>query len=323
MENIDILMATYNGEKYVRAQIESILKQSYKNFRLLISDDCSKDGTRKILEEYSQKDNRILIFFQEKNLGVVKNFEFLLNKVENKYFMFSDQDDFWYENKIELSIKRMQETNSDLIYTDLEVVDDDLKTINNSYWKLKGLYNKIIKYNNFEALYLNNFITGCTMLVKSEWISQILPFPKNTKYLLHDYWTSIIVSQNGKIEYLSQPTIKYRQHTNNSVGIRTKSEELKKLEDIRKLFLDVKLEHFKIFVENENKFNSEKIKKLNSKSLKYFEKLENKKGIYLFNIRLFFKLYKYESFGYKIKNLIILHFPGIVCKIFNKIKENK
>ena len=161
------------------------------------------------------------------------------------------------------------------------------------------------------------------MLVKSEWISQILPFPKNTKYLLHDYWTSIIVSQNGKIEYLKQPTIKYRQHTNNSVGIRTKSEELKKLEDIRKLFLDVKLEHFKIFVENENKFNSEKIKKLNSKSLKYFEKLETKKGIYLFNIRLFFKLYKYESFGYKIKNLIILHFPGIVCKIFNKIKENK
>ena len=79
MENIDILMATYNGEKYVRAQIESIIKQSYKNFRLLISDDCSKDGTRKILEEYSQKDNRILIFFQEKNLGVVKNFEFLCN----------------------------------------------------------------------------------------------------------------------------------------------------------------------------------------------------------------------------------------------------
>lgn len=323
MENIDILMATYNGEKYIKKQIESILNQTYKNFRLLISDDCSTDNTKKILEQFSKKDDRIIIFSQEKNLGVVKNFEFLLNKVENEYFMFSDQDDFWYENKIELSLNKMKETNADLIYTDLEVVDEELQTINNSYWKLKGLYRKITKYNNFEAIYLNNFVTGCTMLVKSKWIPKILPFPEKTKYLLHDYWVSINISQNGKMEYLNMPTIKYRQHTNNSVGIKTKSEELQKFEEIRNLFLEVKLEHFKVFVNNENLFNSENVKKLNKQALKYFENLSNKKSIYLSNIGLFLKLYKYENFGYKIKNLIILHFPGLVGKIFNKIKEYK
>ena len=80
MEEIDILMATYNGEKYLREQIDSILNQTYSKFRLLISDDCSQDKTREILKEYEEKDKRITVFYQEKNLGYVKNFEFLLRK---------------------------------------------------------------------------------------------------------------------------------------------------------------------------------------------------------------------------------------------------
>ena len=80
MEEIDILMATYNGERYLREQIDSILNQTYSKFRLLISDDCSQDKTREILKEYEEKDKRITVFYQEKNLGYVKNFEFLLRK---------------------------------------------------------------------------------------------------------------------------------------------------------------------------------------------------------------------------------------------------
>ncbi len=80
MEEIDILMATYNGERYLREQIDSILNQTYSKFRLLISDDCSQDKTREILKEYEEKDKRIIVFYQEENLGYVKNFEFLLRK---------------------------------------------------------------------------------------------------------------------------------------------------------------------------------------------------------------------------------------------------
>ena len=149
---VDILLATYNGEKYLKPQLDSILKQTYSNFRLLISDDDSSDKTKEILKEYAKKDKRIILYFQEKNLGVIKNFEFLLKNVENEYYMFSDQDDIWKEDKIEKSINHIKETDSDLVYSDLEVVDENLNVIYSSYWKLKGIYNKIKKYNNFESL---------------------------------------------------------------------------------------------------------------------------------------------------------------------------
>ena len=97
---IDILMATYNGEKYLQEQIDSILEQSYGNFRLLISDDMSQDGTREILNKYVEKDKRVVVFLQEKNLGVMQNFEFLMKQVESEYFMFSDKDYVWQKDKI-------------------------------------------------------------------------------------------------------------------------------------------------------------------------------------------------------------------------------
>lgn len=316
MKKVDILLATYNGEQYLREQLDSILSQTYNEFRLLISDDSSTDNTREILEEYTEKDKRIIVFCQDKNLGVIKNFEFLLNKVENEYYMFSDQDDIWKENKIEKSIKCLEETNSDLIYTDLEVVDENLNVIYESYWKLKGIYNKIKKYNNFESLYLNNFVTGCTMLSKKELINEILPLPNISKFVLHDYWIPLILSQKHKITYIEEPLIKYRQHKNNKVGSKKKTDELKNFEEIRDLFINVKKEHFKVFIENEDKFVDEKIKKLNKEALAYYEMLEKKKNINFRKWGLFIKLYKYEGLIYNLENFLILNIPCLVRFIF-------
>lgn len=324
IEVVDILLATYNGEKYLEAQLESILNQTYSNFRLLISDDCSSDNTKKILEKYKEKDNRIITFFQEKNLGVIKNFEFLLKQVENKYYMFSDQDDIWKKNKIEKSIKKMEEFNCDLVYTDLEVVDENLNVIYSSYWKLKGIYKKIKKYNNFESLYLNNFITGCTIISKKEFIEKVLPLPNTSKYVLHDYWIPLIISQYGKIDYIEEPLIKYRQHKNNKIGSKKRSDEIDKLDDIRKLFIEVKKEHFKVYIENEEKFINNKTRKLNKLALKYYEMLETKNNFNFKNWGLFFKLYKYEEFVYKMQNFVILNLPCIARILFKfKNKSNK
>lgn len=320
MEKVDILLATYNGEQYLREQLNSILSQSYSNFRLLISDDLSTDSTREILAEYVEKDKRIIIFNQEKNLGVVKNFEFLLKKVENKYYMFSDQDDIWKENKIEKSIKVLEETNSDLVYTDLEVVDENLNVTYESYWKLKGIYNKIKKYNNFESLYLNNFVTGCTILSKKELIKEVLPLPNTSKFVLHDYWIPLILSQKHKITYIEEPLIKYRQHKNNKVGSKKKTDELKSFEEIRNLFINVKKEHFTVFIENEDKFIDEKIKKLNKEAIEYYEMLEKKKNINFRKWGLFIKLYKYEGFIYNLENFAILNLP-IIAKFLIRFKN--
>ena len=104
-DTIDILLPTYNGEKYLKEQIDSILNQTYKNIRLIISDDCSKDSTPKILEEYREKDERIELYLQKENIGVVKGIEFLLKKVKSNYYMLADQDDVWLPMKVEKSIE--------------------------------------------------------------------------------------------------------------------------------------------------------------------------------------------------------------------------
>ena len=152
-EKIDILLATYNGEKYLREQIESILHQTYKNIHLIISDDKSTDNTREILKEY-EKYNNIDIYYQEKNLGYVKNFEFLLKKVENKYYMLSDQDDVWLKEKVEKSIDTLKKNDADLVFGDLEVVDENsaIELINDHYKKIdKSIYEKY-KYDLNEVI---------------------------------------------------------------------------------------------------------------------------------------------------------------------------
>lgn len=114
-EQIDILMATYNGEKYLKEQIESILNQTYKNIRLVISDDCSKDRTRKILKQYEQ-DKRIEVHYHEKNQGYIKNFEYLLKQVKNDIYMLSDQDDVWLPEKVEKSYKTLIDNDADMAF---------------------------------------------------------------------------------------------------------------------------------------------------------------------------------------------------------------
>lgn len=320
MDKIDILLATYNGQEFLREQIDSILNQSYQDFNLIISDDSSEDETYKILKEYEKKDSRIRLFRQEKNLGLIQNFEFLLKQVTSDYFMFSDQDDIWKENKIEKSINKLKQEKAALVYTDLEIVDKNLEIIYPSYWKYKNIYKKIKKYNNFEALYLNNFVTGCTILAKSNYIKDIVPLPKTSKFMLHDYWTALVIASKDKIAYLDEPTIKYRQHKNNRVGSSRRSDKIEKFKELRDLFIRVKIEHFQIFEENISKINSKEIVKYIKPALEYFKALEKETNIYLKSWTLFFKLYKYEDFSYKMQNFIILNLP-IFGRLAFKLKK--
>ena len=320
MDKIDILLATYNGQEFLREQIDSILNQSYQDFNLIISDDSSEDETYKILKEYEKKDSRIRLFRQEKNLGLIQNFEFLLKQVTSDYFMFSDQDDIWKENKMEKSINKLKQEKAALVYTDLEIVDKNLEIIYPSYWKYKNIYKKIKKYNNFEALYLNNFVTGCTILAKSNYIKDIVPLPKTSKFMLHDYWTALVIASKDKIAYLDEPTIKYRQHKNNRVGSSRRSDKIEKFKELRDLFIRVKIEHFQIFEENISKINSKEIVKYTKPALEYFKALEKETNIYLKSWTLFFKLYKYEDFSYKMQNFIILNLP-IFGRLAFKLKK--
>ena len=324
LEKVDVLLATYNGEKYLRKQIDSILNQTYKNINLIISDDCSKDKTKEILKEYEKKDNRIKIFYQEKNLGLINNFEFLLKKAESPLFMLADQDDVWLSNKIEQTFKKLKKDNADLVFTDLEIVDENLKILDLSFnRKMKKIHKikKTIKTKQFEYLYNN--ITGCTIMCKTKWIKDILPIPKNSKYIIQDSWIGLIVSLNGKISYLDEPTIRYRQHGDNLVGTQKQSYKFEDFNQIRQLFIEVKKDLFKTYLENKEKFPDD-LNKLTSMGKEYFDKIEQKENINFKGWNIFHKLYKNEQIGYYIINFIILNIPilgRVLFKIYSKTKK--
>lgn len=314
-EKIDILLATYNGEKYLKEQIDSILNQTYKNIHIIISDDCSKDSTREILNQY-EGNEKITIFKQKNNLGYVKNFEFLLEQVESNLFMLCDQDDIWLEEKISKAVEKLKSENLDLVFGDLEIVDKDLNTLYPSFNKFMKLDRKIKKYLSTDRLqYLYNCMTGCTILCKKEFLSKVLPLPKNSKYMIHDYWLGLVVSLHGRVGFIETPYIRYRQHGNNQVGTDKISHKFTKIEQVRNLFIDVKLEIFQTYVENENIF-PKNYQELNKKALDYFKMLSKKKYFNFKGWSTFYKLYKTETFLYFIENFAILNLPGLTNLIF-------
>lgn len=315
-EKVDILLATYNGEKYLKELIDSILNQTYKNIKLIISDDCSKDSTRKILEEYEKQDERVEVYYQPQNLGYVKNFEFLLKQVKSNLYMLADQDDVWLPEKIEKSVETLERENADLVFGDLEVVDKNLKTIYPSFNDFMLLSRKIKKYiKSYKLNYLYNCVTGCTVIAKSKFISKLLPIPANSKYFIHDHWLGIMMSIYGKVAYMPEKYIKYRQHGNNQVGTNKISHKFTKLTQVRELFINVKLGVFGTYVENNDRFPKE-IQELNQKAFDYFNMLKDKKNFNFKSWKTFHELYKTETKIYYIENFIIMNLPLIGKGLF-------
>jgi len=316
MEKVDILVATCNGEKYVKEQIDSILNQTYENIRVIVSDDRSDDSTPKILKEIAKSDKRVILNLQKERLGVINNFEFLLKQVKSNFYMFSDQDDFWLPNKVEKMMEKQKQENADLVFGDLEVVNENLETMYPSYGDYMLLNRKIKKcINSYEYNYLYNCVTGCTILGKTSMLDKILPLPNTSKYVLHDHWIGIITGIYGKVAYVEETYIKYRQHGNNQVGTDKISHKFKKFSDVRELFLKIKIEIFQTFVDNNDRFPKE-IQEKNTKALKYFKMLENKKYFNFKNWNIFYDLYKNETFKYYIENFMVFNMPLLSSGIF-------
>ena len=224
-ENINnmfaILLSTYNGEKFIKEQINSLLTQTFTSFVLYIRDDGSSDNTPNILDEYALKyDNIIILNDAERRRGACNSFLWLLKEVEADYYMFCDQDDVWLPNKVQISFDAFKEEEMRssekpiLIHTDLIITDANLNIKAPSLWKHDKTDPYIItrKY-----LKLVNYITGCTMLFNKR--ARDLAIEDNKFALMHDFWVGISVdSVNGVIISLPIPTILYRQHANNTIG---------------------------------------------------------------------------------------------------------
>jgi glycosyltransferase involved in cell wall biosynthesis len=220
--NIDILLATYNGQAYLREQIDSILAQSNQDWRLTIRDDGSSDNSVSIVEKYAAEypDKIKLITDSDGNLGASLNFGRLLGQANAGYIMFSDQDDVWLPNKIELTLNAMKATEQIypdkpvLIHTDLKVVDSDLNIIADSMWSYQKIFPEIS--NNLNRIMAQNVVTGCTMMINRKARDVSAPVPAEA--VMYDWWLALNVAKHGKIVYVSIPSILYRQHSRNRIG---------------------------------------------------------------------------------------------------------
>lgn len=225
-KTVAIMMATYNGERYVGEQIESILAQTYKDWVLFIKDDGSLDETVEIIRYYEKMYPRKIKFINESELssGNAKNnfaglHMYVTRMQKFSYFMFCDQDDVWIENKVEKSLKFLQRKEMEsslpiLIHTDLFVVDEKLNVICDSYVKYRSINYKITDINH---LLIQNNVTGCTMLWNKK-LNDIIGDMSSEKIIMHDWWIAIVASLFGEIFFIYEPLIKYRQHNNNVVG---------------------------------------------------------------------------------------------------------
>lgn len=219
---ITILMAAYNGEKYIGEQIQSILDQTYQDWKLVIQDDCSIDATFNIASDYAEKyPGKITAVRRPVNSGsAMNNFFSMLSFADDPYIMLSDQDDVWMPDKIMVSIERMKElenTNGEeiplLVHSDLVVVDDALHKVDKSFLKMQKLDNH---HSSLNCMLAQNIVTGCTTMVNKKLIEMIGEPPAHA--VMHDWWMALIATAFGVIGFVETPTVLYRQHISNAVG---------------------------------------------------------------------------------------------------------
>ena len=221
-KKIDILMATYNGEKYLSEQIDSIVGQTYQNWNLLIRDDNSSDGTLQILKKYEKLDRRIKILRDNRgNLGIVKNFEELLKNSESELIMFSDQDDIWLENKLDMYLKIAEklEFNGVLIHSEAALFKKNHENISKGSFISKKAVKK-----GLENVFFNYFVQGATILISKEIRDFVFPFPKEA--YLHDRYIHLVSELFFERVFINQPLIYYRQHGNNQIGAKNTLKQL-------------------------------------------------------------------------------------------------
>ena len=215
---VEILLATYNAEKYLPEMLDSVYAQDYTNFLITVSDDCSKDDTVKILNEYKNKYGKMRIISKGENLGAKGNFRWLIQNADADYVMFADHDDKWLPDKISTTLAAMQAAECAingpiLVHTDLSVTDADLNITAPSFVKSQKFDMRKNKLSDFLA---QNTVTGCAMMINRDLLDLAKDMPEDA--LMHDWWLSLTASAFGKAVFLDVPTILYRQHGNNEVG---------------------------------------------------------------------------------------------------------
>ncbi|WP_157937539.1 glycosyltransferase family 2 protein [Vibrio breoganii] len=301
-------MATYNGEKFIREQLDSIFQCDNANHyirKIIISDDHSDDDTVTIIKSIDNE--QIELVYNNQNSGVISNFENALKYSTAEYVIFCDQDDVWNKNKLNVLLSGICELDKTtkvpaLFFSDIEVVDEDLNVITPSFWGHQSINPETI--NDDLSLIFNNVAPGCSMIVNRSLLIKALPFPENI--IMHDWWLVLCAKYFGVISYSPIATLKYRQHENNTLGANSESHitRVNRLKKINSNTMSTIVLQCKELADSLEKgvtrqSNVQIIAELNSltiyQRLILIKKILSKKNKLLRNLKLTFRVISYRS----------------------------
>jgi len=248
---ISVALCTYNGEKYLKKQLDSILNQTVPVNEIIICDDCSNDSTIEILKKYSTEHPGLFnIFINESNLRSNKNFEKAIKLTTGDFIFLSDQDDIWKQNKVEKTLAVFEKNpNAEGVFSNADLINDnDEFLFNNSISLWDSVYffeSKIPKpIDLYKILVLKgNYLTGATLCIKKEVKEYCFPFQTIEGTFLHDEWFAFILSERKTLFYSTEKLISYRIHSNQQMGVGNilkNAEKIKRDSSILDLLLEIK-----------------------------------------------------------------------------------
>lgn len=228
---ISVVLASYNGEKYIKRQIDSIIIQLGANDELIISDDGSTDRTLDIVREMSKNDSRIKVINGPRK-GYNKNFENAINYACGDYIFISDQDDIWLPNKVSCIISEFIKNPSIMcIRHDCKVIDDNGNVLIESY-------NDFRKSNtNYRKNIIKNTFTGCCMCVKREWINKLLPFPDG---IFYDCWIGTMSCKHNNVMIINDKLIEWCRHEGTVTNAKKRNSIFWIIKDRVRLYKNIK-----------------------------------------------------------------------------------
>lgn len=220
---IGVVVATYNGEKYIEQQLKSIINQTIQPNMIVVSDGKSSDKTVKICNDVLCKSGiPHKIFTSDKQLSVTENFNKALEECDCDYIFFADQDDWWYPNKVEIMIDSMKKYDACLAFSNAEITDKNLNPRNIDLWTSIRYQNtadiKVYPKNDdsfIQELIKHNIVTGMTMCITAGFRAHVLPLFDG---VIHDKWISFLAAYYGPVVAVNKNLVLYRQHGDNAVG---------------------------------------------------------------------------------------------------------
>ena len=220
--DISIALCTCEGSFFLPEQLESLMEQSLLPGELVVSDDASTDGTVQLLEAFTEKAPfEVKLVQNETRLGAVQNFNQALGLCRGRYVALCDQDDTWLPGRLESSLQAMEEAEKQwgskmplLVHSDLKVVDAGGEVVNSSFMKMRKI--RHIERQPLSKLLAQNFVTGNTVLINRPLLEAALPVAGDA--IMHDWWLALVAAALGKIVFIEEPTVLYRQHSQNVIG---------------------------------------------------------------------------------------------------------